>query len=234
MDDRRNLIKSGLLAGASVLLTLPAVALEAGKEKKGTEEKEEDVSPAEDLMREHGLLNRVLLVYEECLRRLAAPKPDFDPGALVSSADVIKRFIEEYHEELEEKFLFPRFEKSRMHVELVAVLRTQHQAGRKVTAEILALGKAPIRDQETRRRASDLVSRFIRMYRPHEAREDTVLFPALHEVVSRHEYAALGEEFEKKEHEKFGKEGFEGMVDKVAAIEKTLGLYDLASFTPRG
>jgi hemerythrin-like domain-containing protein len=71
------------------------------------------------------------------------------------------------------------------------------------------------------------------MYAPHEAREDTVLFPAIRQVVSKQEYAALGEDFEKKEHELFGKEGFEGMVDRVAAIEKELGLYDLGQFTPK-
>jgi hypothetical protein len=68
------------------------------------------------------------------------------------------------------------------------------------------------------------------MYRPHEAREDTILFPALHEIVSAHEYAALGEDFEKKEHELFGDEGFEKMVDRVAGIEKSMGIYDLAQF----
>jgi len=31
------------------------------------------------------------------------------------------------------------------------------------------------------------------------AREDAVLFPAIHMIVSPHEYDALGEEFEKKE-----------------------------------
>ena len=71
------------------------------------------------------------------------------------------------------------------------------------------------------------------MYAPHEAREDTVLFPALHEIMSAHEYGALGEDFEKKEHQLFGKEGFEGMVDRIAAIEKELGIYDLRQFTPR-
>ena len=54
------------------------------------------------------------------------------------------------------------------------------------------------------------------MYAPHEAREDTVLFPALHKVVSRSEYDALGEDFEKREHQLFGKEGFEGIVPHVA------------------
>ena len=71
------------------------------------------------------------------------------------------------------------------------------------------------------------------MYAPHEAREDTVLFPALRDIVSKHEFAALGEDFEKKEHELFGDDGFEKMVDRVATIEKSIGLYDLAQFTPK-
>ena len=36
---------------------------------------------------------------------------------------------------------------------------------------------------------------FVRMYEPHEAREDTVLFPQFRKIVSKHEYDALGEEF---------------------------------------
>ncbi|HEV2715250.1 MAG TPA: hypothetical protein VGU64_08280 [Terriglobales bacterium] len=64
-------------------------------------------------------------------------------------------------------------------------------------------------------------------------REDTVLFPAVHEIVSKNEYDAMGEDFEKREHELFGKEGFEGMVPRVADIEKQLGIYDLKQFTPR-
>jgi hypothetical protein len=65
------------------------------------------------------------------------------------------------------------------------------------------------------------------------AREDTVLFPAFRKIVSEHEYDSLGEDFEKREHELFGEEGFHGMVDEVAGIEKKLAIYDLAQFTPR-
>jgi hemerythrin-like domain-containing protein len=71
------------------------------------------------------------------------------------------------------------------------------------------------------------------MYNPHEAREDTVLFPAFRKIVSANEYASLGEDFEKKEHELFGEDGFEKMVDKVTNIEKKLGIYELAQFTPK-
>ena len=70
------------------------------------------------------------------------------------------------------------------------------------------------------------------MYEPHEAREDTVLFPARRDIVSKQEFGALGEDFEKKEHQLFGEDGFEHIVDRVAGIEKTLGIYDLAQFTP--
>jgi hemerythrin-like domain-containing protein len=71
------------------------------------------------------------------------------------------------------------------------------------------------------------------MYRPHAAREDTVLFPAVHRIVSAKEYDALGDVFEDKEHELFGPEGFEKMVGQVEEMEKALGLYDLAQFTPK-
>jgi hypothetical protein len=60
-----------------------------------------------------------------------------------------------------------------------------------------------------------------------------VLFPAFRKIVSPNEYDSLGEEFEDREHKLFGEDGFDSMVDKVATIEKSLGIYELAQFTPR-
>jgi hemerythrin-like domain-containing protein len=219
------------LTAAGMLTASAALPLIAAETKKSGGE--EDVSPAEDLMREHGVLKRVLLVYREVLRRLDA-KEDFPPEQLHGAAEIIRNFIENYHEKLEEDHLFPRFRKHGKLVELVDVLQAQHQAGRRVTditlrlATVSALKNASERDQLHQSLAS-----FIRMYEPHEAREDTVLFPALHEIVSANEYDALGEDFETKEHQLFGREGFEGQVKKVAGIEKALGIYDVAQFTPK-
>jgi hemerythrin-like domain-containing protein len=70
------------------------------------------------------------------------------------------------------------------------------------------------------------------MYRPHAAREDTDLFPLLKSVVSPHEYDAMAEEFEKKEHQQFGGDGFEMMAHRVASLEQQIGIGDLAQFTP--
>jgi hemerythrin-like domain-containing protein len=204
------------------------------QETKKKEDDDEDVAPAEDLMREHGLLNRILLVYDHYHAHLRGTKADLDPAVLNSAAAIIQHFIEEYHERLEEDYLFPRFEKAGKLVPLVKTLRLQHQAGRVVTARLLELTKAGSQPgEEDRNHLRRALAQFIRMYRPHEAREDTVLFPAFRSLVSVHEYAALGEDFENKEHQLFGKDGFEGVVEQVATIEKKLGLYELSQFTPR-
>lgn len=192
---------------------------------------EEEVSPPEDLMREHGVLKRVLLVYEEAIRRIDA-KQDLPPDAVRNGAIIIRTFIEDYHEKLEEDFLFPRFEKAGRLTDLTTVLRAQHQAGRRLTDHIIQLASASLKGPESAARTREVMRQFIRMCAPHEAREDTVLFPALRKLVSKQEFGALGEDFEKEEHQRFGEDGFEKMVDRVASIERTLGIYDLAQFTP--
>jgi hemerythrin-like domain-containing protein len=233
---RRQLIARGAALGVTVSLALWAPA--SGKEDQGKDAgrkgtgQEADVAPAEDLMREHGVLERVLLIYDACLTRLA--KRDASPlPVMVNAADVIRRFIEDYHEKLEEEFLFPRFESAGTLVDLVGTLRVQHQRGRVLTDEIRTLaqtaGPAAL-ENDARLRAA--VDAFVRMYRPHAAREDTVLFPAFRKLVSEKQYRELGEQFEDKEHALFGERGFQGIVDHVAELEKTLDIYDLNRFTP--
>ena len=195
-------------------------------------EEEEEVTPAEDLMREHGVLKRVLLIYDEVRERIAR-KASFPSEAISSSAKIIRSFIEGYHEKLEEEHLFPRFRKKGKLVDLVDTLEAQHQAGRRVTDRVLALAAAGLKTEGEKQDLARELRQFVRVYAPHEAREDTVLFPALHHVVSKQEYGALGEDFEKKEHQLFGKEGFEGIVERVGTIEKSLGIFDLRQFTPK-
>jgi hemerythrin-like domain-containing protein len=201
------------------------------EEKKG--QPEEEVSAPEDLMREHGVLNRILLIYEEGLRRMRA-KEDVPPEVFHRPASLVRTFVEDYHEKLEENFIFPEFEKRGQLVALVKTLRQQHQAGRAVTDIVLRVTAADqYRKPENRQELVRAIDAFIRMYRPHEAREDTVLFPALHHIMPAKQLDALGDKFEEEENRLFGKEGFEKTVDQVAAMEKQLGIYNLAQFTPK-
>jgi len=78
----------------------------------------------------------------------------------------------------------------------------------------------------------NLLQKFITMYRPHEAREDTELFPLVRSLISEKEFKELGEKTDELEHKLFGKNGFEMMIKKVEGIEKELGIYKLEQFTP--
>jgi hemerythrin-like domain-containing protein len=220
---RRGFLQAGF---ATAALTNPMVSRAQKKDE------EEEVSPAEDLMREHGILKRVILIYRESIRRIDT-KADLPPDVLRGAASLIRNFVENYHEKLEEDYLFPRFQKAGKLVDLTKVLKQQHDKGRILTDRIVQNAtSAGLKDPTQRHNLIESMQLFIRMYEPHEAREDTVLFPAFHKLVSQHEYDALGEEFEKKENQLFGGDGFEKNVDAVARIERSLGIYDLAQFTP--
>jgi hemerythrin-like domain-containing protein len=228
-DDRRHFLGAALGAG----LLIPATPTWADDKPKKKGEPDEEVGAAEDLMREHGVLNRILLVYEEGLRRLQG-KEEVGPEVFHKPASLVRMFVEDYHEQLEEKFIFPEFEKAKKLTELIKVLKDQHQAGRRVTDVILrnATGER-FGNADARKELVAACAGFIRMYRPHEAREDTVLFPALHKLLPAKRLEELGEQFEKEEDRLFGDEGFEKTVEQVAGIEKQLGIYELAKFTPK-
>lgn len=230
MDERRRFLLAA--AGVGLAGVVPgATAAPRAEDKK--EKPEEEVGAVEDLMREHGVLNRVLLVYEEGLRRLR-DKEAVPPEVFHRTATLVRKFVEDYHENLEEKFIFPEFEKRGKQAELVKVLRKQHEAGRAVTDVVLRLATGErFRKEDSRKELASAVRAFVRMYRPHEAREDTVLFPALNKLLPAKRLKELGEQFEKEEDRLFGEEGFEKTVDQVAAIEKQLGIYDLDQFTPK-
>jgi len=228
---RRSFVKQGLIV---TLSGMAGIGLLEGCNNKAekTEGEEKQVSPPEDLMQEHGVLNRILLIYDSCKTHLVN-KTSFPRDAIAGAASIVRTFVEDYHEKQEEDYLFPRFKKANHLTDLVDVLLQQHQAGRRLTDRIMQLAKSQTATATENKELIELLTSFNTMYRTHEAREDTVLFPAFRKIVSKHEYDSLGEEFEKNETRLFGADGFETMVSKVAAIEKSLGIYELAQFTPK-
>jgi hemerythrin-like domain-containing protein len=198
----------------------------AGLGLAGCKEREAEVTPGEDLMQEHGILERVMLIYDEGAARIDRNE-QLDAAAISGSAQLVQRFIEGYHEKNEESFVFPRMQKANVEVDLVATLLRQHQAGRKLTASILDLTKGRLSGE-----LAAALRAFVRMYRPHAAREETVLIPSFRALVGRHGYEELGEQFEEDEHKRFGAHGFEDAVKEVSRLEAALGIADLTGFTP--
>ncbi|HBL98232.1 TPA: hemerythrin [Candidatus Dependentiae bacterium] len=186
-----------------------------------------DIPPTEDLMREHGVIHRIFLIYEEIIKRI--DKKDKIPlKELYKTANIIRSFIEEYHEKLEENYIFSLFEKNKKETELVKTLKRQHIQGKKITKQLLKIvaQKEPLNNQ-TKKQLQALMQEFITMYRPHAAWEDTVLFPQVRALITKKGFEDLGEIFEDIETQLFGNKGFETIVKDVESIEKELGIYGL-------
>src|SRR5438874_9129200 len=174
------LLVSGAAATSLLAVPLIALAADADKEKAKTAEgdkgKEEEVSPAEDLMREHGVLKRILLVYGEAIVRIDQ-KAELSPDPIMDAAKMVRAFVEDYHEKLEEDFLFPRFRKANKLVDLVEVLLQQHQGGRKLTDITIQFStNQALKNPEDCRTLCDSMRQFIRMYNPYYMREYMVFF----------------------------------------------------------
>lgn len=191
---------------------------------------DEEVTAGEDLMREHGVLRRLLIIDDELVRRIGA-RQAFPVDVVLGVAQLMTRFVGGYHERIEESLVFPRFEQVGREIELVTVLRTQHEAGRAITAEIQRLASGGLSHDADRAGLARALGGHAHMYRAHAAREDTVLFPALRRLVGARGYAELGEEFEQRERQMVGEGGFEKAVETVARLEQALGVHDLARFT---
>jgi hypothetical protein len=82
-------------------------------------------------------------------------------------------------------------------------------------------GRAARQSRDDARLAAAMQA-FDRMYEPHEAREDTVVFPAFREIVPPADLTDLGEHFAGLERQQFHADEFTAMVNRVAEIEQEL------------
>jgi hemerythrin-like domain-containing protein len=197
------------------------------------DKKEEDVSATEDLMREHGVIRRVLVIYRESALRLRVSPATVSPDALLRSAKLMRSFGEDYHEkQLEEAHIFPAVKKAGGPAAgEIDTLLAQHQRGREITDYLISVTQKPI-DPANATALATLLDGFSRMYEEHAAREDTIVFQAWKKALSAKELDQMGDLFEDIEHKTFGKDGFDDAVDQITAIEKTFGLDPASLLAP--
>lgn len=216
------------LVSAGAALTLAGCAK---ADKEAPKKDEPDVSATEDLMREHGVLRRLLVIYRETAGMVRAGTRTLDLAALGAAADLFRNFGESYHEKkLEEAHIFPMVKKAGGRAAgLIDTLIAQHDRGRQINDFLTArvktgsLGDAgPV--------AAALES-FARMYEIHAAIEDTVVFQAWKSALNPKALDQWSDKFEDIERETFKGDGFDLALEQVAGIEQRLGLSDLGRFT---
>lgn len=190
-------------------------------------------SPIEDLMVEHSILRRALLIYEECIRRMDIGE-DFEPNLLIEATNVIKVIIIFHHALLEHEYIFPRYREADKYAEMADILTKQHgKVGEQEELIIKYSNRDSINNPEEKEILINALKKSIRVFRPHINIEDTEMFPEFKTVVTPHEYYELGKKFKEIEYQKWGENGHRQMVDKIIQVEKALGINDLDSFTPK-
>lgn len=244
MDEKRRQLLTGLsLAGAGVLVnacrTTPSSTGGAANDETRNdgpapgEAAPVEVTATEDLMREHGILRRALLVYQESAIRLRQDPASVPPAELEKVANLFRLFGEDYHEKkLEEVFIFPIVKKSPGKVgAYVDILLAQHTRGREITDYLLSITKADTIPSNSVEALATALESFVRMYEHHAAIEDTIIFPAWKSATGETELDELAAKFEEIEVEQFGGDGFEAALKRMEGIEANLGLANLEMFT---
>lgn len=240
-NTRRGFLRTTMIGGTGLLLVgcrngqQPNPQTKENNESPKADENQMggEVTATEDLMREHGVLRRALLVYSAVAVRLRADPSFISPEALQKTAKLFREFGEEYHEKkLEEAYIFPAVKKvGGDAASYPDILVAQHNRGREITDYIInvALG-AKLGTSNAEALAKSLEA-FVLMYRNHAAREDTIIFPAWKQSMTGNQLDEMSEKFEDIEHEQFGEDGFDDAVKQISSIESNLGLADIAQFT---
>src|ERR1035441_1218414 len=98
---RRELIVRAATVATATIIT-PTLLMASA------EAEEPEVTATEDLMREHGVLRRALLVYTESIPKIRGNSGSLDASALYRTGVLFRDFGENYHEKmLEEQRIFP-------------------------------------------------------------------------------------------------------------------------------
>src|SRR6266513_3926387 len=139
-----------------------------------------EVTATEDLMREHGILRRALLVYSAAAIKLRGNPSAIAPDALQKTAKLFRAFGEEYHEKkLEEAYIFPAVRKvGGEAASYPDILVAQHNRGREITDYIISVTQGAKLATSNAEALAKSLEAFVLMYRNHAAREDTIIFPA--------------------------------------------------------
>lgn len=188
----------------------------------------EPVSAIEILSRGHGLLIRMIIIYELSAAR-ANKGEKIDPAIVLKTTQIIRHYLHDYHEKMEEQHVFAPLERAQVCFNSIQELKVQHGSSYELTGRIEKATTAGKLNSEVTGYMIDYAT----MYKHHSAWEDTVIFPAFDAHVNKKDIAELASVFASEEHKILGHDGFDSFLNQVADLEKQLGIFELSSSTPK-
>lgn len=200
---------------------------------KGEALEEKVATPIENLMKEHGIIMRILAIYDRVVSDEASGKA-LNVSAINRTTIICRDYIGKHHDACEERYIFPRFREANYIVEIINELHNQHVAALLITKQMSLLSSAGgSLDKNSTRKLTDYCTAISRMYRPHMAWEQTIVFPTFYDIVSMEYVRDIQKEMEAEEQQILGDTGFRGLVGRLSEIEKEVGTYDLRNYTPK-
>lgn len=198
------------------------------------------ISAVEKLMQGHGVLRRILLVYEEVLRAMSPPEAPGEGesgpavveliGGLVETTTLLQSYVQGYHERMEESYVFPRVEKfykGAGAAALVVTLRRQHVIAGRLSVDVLVAAR-----MADLKKLHERLGSLVTLYHAHTTWEDTDLMSAFRQTLTRDLSNELAEKFCTIERRLFGSDAEAHILSQISNVEHRFGIYSPAEFEP--
>lgn len=162
------------------------------------------MKPTDDLMDEHRVIERMLVILIKASNRLEEGK-SVDSAFYVGAVDFLKNFADKCHHSKEEKLLFVKMMERGVSGEVgpIAVMMREHQDGRAHVKNLDKLSKEKMTKStkdgliKASRAYADLLSKHIQ-------KEDNILYPMANQILDDADQRELEKGFEEVEEKVMG------------------------------
>jgi hemerythrin-like domain-containing protein len=179
------------------------------------------------MLQEHGILRRILLVYDEFLSQLESAETAPPIGAVIDTTTLLQSYVQGYHEVIEETYVFPVVEKIPSMQGLVSTLRRQHALARQLSTDVIVSAR-----MADLKRLTTTLDALVLLYQAHTAWEDTDLTIALRDVLTPEGSRELLGKIHRVERDVFGPRAEAHALTQIVEIERQFDVHGPAEFEP--
>jgi hemerythrin-like domain-containing protein len=233
---REFLTRGGLAVGALAAASPLALSCSGGEKKSsGTAGQRSatilsGLSATEGLLREHGVLDRILMLYETVIGQMAQGQAA-NVGIIAQATYVMRQYLEDHHAPFEHQYIYGLAAKNQKLPGIVNELIKQHKISRQLTDRIRKLATEAGSNAEQNKELITLCRAQVNMMRPHAAMEATLIFPALDRMGAEAE--KLHNMVGQRDKEQFGGDALQIFGSRMDQLEAQVGINDIKQFTPQ-
>ena len=189
------------------------------------------VSAPEALSREHALLTRLLIAVDNVVNN-AVEDRNMDLTPINNASNVIRRVVADHHMAFEEQNIYPRMEQIDYLSSMIETMEGQHDDARVINKMVLDMTRGgKIRGKTEMDELVLLTKSFKDMITAHAAWEETIIFPAMYDLLPERDMSDINKKFMGSGRKLLGGEGPVKLYRTLDDIEKAAGTHDLSSFT---